>query len=147
MTDSITIEENVVPVTINVIPMHIQYTGPAKTNEYFTASRTTEQFGAKTVDVAFFRGCKLVGEKIPLSNHTGYIMNSTEILSLPKVTEGEYGDDDPFANGDVKTIKSFTPVAQFDEITIFGHDAPAASSNPWGLLDEWNSIADIIHGK
>ncbi|ODV78129.1 ribonuclease H1 small subunit [Suhomyces tanzawaensis NRRL Y-17324] len=134
MSDSIQALEDVPKVVANVLPLHIQYSGPAKANEYFTASRCTEQLGDKTVDVAYFRGSRLVGQESHLGENTGYIVNASESLAHDE-------------EGEVKTIKTYTSVAQFNQLNIFGHDSLAELDNQWSLLNEWVGISHVLHDE
>lgn len=141
MTDVIDISTTE-KVQVNVVPMQIHYNGEANTQEYFTSSRTTETIGDKKVDVAYFRGCKLVGEAHPLKSHTGYLLNASERLARKDNYENDtYGEEE------VITVKTHTPVANFDEIEVFGHDSLVESTNPWALVDGWTNIADILHSE
>ncbi|ABN66441.1 predicted protein [Scheffersomyces stipitis CBS 6054] len=134
MSNTISISE-VPNVIANLVPMHIQYSGPAKTNEYFTPSKTQEDGNTN----AYFRGCKLVGTEITLKNHTGYIINKSETL----VHDPEMADD---GSGDnIKTVSTYSPTAKFETITIYGHDVPADKYNQWRLINEQQDVADILH--
>ncbi|RCK59642.1 hypothetical protein Cantr_07344 [Candida viswanathii] len=109
--------ESTPTVTASLIPMSVQYSGPAKTDDYFTPSKMQEpQPNGPPLDVAYFRGCKLVGKTIDLkeSNLQGYVVNKSEHLVRDE------------ASGDVKTAATFTPLAKFNDLTVYGHDTPVA---------------------
>lgn len=58
-------------VEANLVPVHIQYTGEAKTKEYFT--NTKDKIDGN--DIAYFRGLKLVGRPV---NVNGYLLDSVD---------------------------------------------------------------------
>ncbi|EMG48430.1 hypothetical protein G210_1001 [Candida maltosa Xu316] len=128
--------ESTKDVAASLIPMCVQYSGPANTEEYFTTSKTREtQQDGTTLETAYFRGCKLVGRTIDLSQSKvqGYVINKSEHLVVDEAT------------GDVKTASTYIPVAKFNELTVYGHDTPASSSNQWSLIPEYLSISNIVH--
>ncbi|KAK6454999.1 ribonuclease H2, subunit C [Scheffersomyces xylosifermentans] len=140
MSNTIQINREVPKVTANLVPMHIQYSGPAKTNDYFTPSKTKEVITDKEVEVAYFRGCKLAGEKLELDgNFTGYILNKSETLAR---VEGMA--DDGYGNN-IVTVNTYTPTAQFDDIILYGHDVPEGKNNQYSLINEFKNINDILH--
>lgn len=119
-------------MTANLVPMFIRHNGSADTEKYFTPSKTVQQYAGQDVDVAYFRGCRLVGTKTVFDDYEGYVMNTSESLAQ---------NDD----GSISTIKSYTPIAKFDGIHIYGHDSPPELANQWALVNEWKQISDIIH--
>lgn len=137
MLDVIHTDIDVPTINANIIPCHIQYSGVANTKDYFTPSKKQETTTTgEQVEVSYFRGCKLVGKKVNLSeNYTGYLINKSE--SLATAEEG--------STEEYKTVNTYIPVAKFDEMIIFGHDSPAELTSQWGLINEWKEISDVIH--
>lgn len=135
MTDRIQVKRDVgVPeMTANLVPMLIRHSGCANSDEYFTPSKSIQQYAGQEVDVAYFRGCRLVGTKASYDDYEGYVMTPSESL--------EQSDD----GSNITTAKTYTPVAKFDGIHVFGHDSPAEVANQWALVNEWKLISDIIH--
>ncbi|RLV92272.1 hypothetical protein JA1_003332 [Spathaspora sp. JA1] len=131
--DSVTSE-----VVVSLVPMHIQYTGTAKTQDYFTPSKIRPDTKNEN-HVAYFRGCKLVGNPIDLSSSQlkGYIINKTEHLTRSE------GDDD---QNEITSISNYTPEVAFKELMIYGHDVPVESNNQWSLVPEYSKINNILHG-
>lgn len=146
MPDSIQIPEgDAIPtVAANLLPCHIQYTGDANTETYFTPSKTTEiNENNEVKDVAHFRGLKLVGVTIKLNDlgYTGYLLNKSE--SIEKV-QTEYSEEFE-QEAEIKTVYTHTPVAKFHDLTVYGHDAPVEPSCQWNLIGEWQKLSDVIH--
>ena len=96
--------ESAKEVVASVVPMNIQYSGPANTEDYFAPSKTQEtQPDGTLLDVAYFRGCKLVGKTLELDKYDvkGYVINKSEHLVSDKET------------GEVKTAVTYIPVGNF----------------------------------
>ena len=128
--------ESTPTVTASLLPMSIQYSGPANTNDYFAPSKMQEtEPSGKQFEVAYFRGCKLVGNTIDLkqSNLQGYVVNKVENLVRDEIS------------GEVKTASTFIPVAKFNDLTVYGHDVPAAQNDQWALIPEYISMSNIIN--
>ncbi|KAK6465666.1 ribonuclease H2, subunit C [Scheffersomyces coipomensis] len=136
MSDTIQINNEVPTVIANLVPVHIEYSGPAATKEYFTPSKTSEN----SQDIAYFRGCKFIGDKVDFNDkYTAYIMNKSESLVRVEDNENDYNGDN------VKSVSTYIPIAKFNSINVYGHDTRIAENNQWSLLKEWNEISDIIH--
>lgn len=118
----ITVDESE-KVTAYLVPVHIQHTGDAAVSKYFKP-KTDD---SNTVN-ASFRGVKLSGTNIALDYQGTVIEKTLETI-----------DDDG------KTENNYRVVAQFDLVTIFGHDY-APVSNQFTRVNQWNLVADIIHG-
>lgn len=116
----------------NLVPMHIEYNGPANTEEFFTPSKSLLD---APVTTAYFRGLKLVGTPIPLpKDATAYVLNKEEtIVAAPDTKEG------------FRTSFNYTPVARFSKVTGFGHDSALATNSQYLLMTEWDQISDILH--
>lgn len=128
--------ESTPTVIASLLPMSIQYSGPANTEDYFTPSKMQEtQPNGKQLEVAYFRGCKLVGNTIDLnkSDLQGYVVNKAEHLVR---------DDE---SGEVKSAFTFTSVAKFNELTVYGHDSPVNLNDQWALIPEYVSISNLIN--
>ena len=133
--------DKVVPkVTASLLPMHIQHSGAANTAEYFTPSHTTETLrDGSTISTAFFRGCRLIGKDLNLleQNLQGFVMNSSELL----IREENLED----GTETIKSVKSYTPVATFDKLVLFGHDEEVEPNDQWRLITEFLKISNILH--
>lgn len=140
MSNKIQLNDDATPViNASLLPMHIQYTGPAKTQDYFTPSKMKETRNDGTeIDIAYFRGCKLVGKTIDLKANDvgGYIVNRSEHL-------GRVGNED--GSEDIKSFATFTPTAKFDKLVLYGHDTTVELNNQWGLIPEFLEVSKIIH--
>lgn len=128
------IQINEVPtLEANLLPVHIKYTGPANTKDYFTPTKAYDEVANTTS--AYFRGCKLVGNEVKLpENSTAYIMNKHETMeSAPETPQG------------YRTVNNYVPEAQFKLFKVYGQDTPIPLNSQWFLMSEWNDISDIIH--
>lgn len=137
MSDVINTSEDVPIMHGNIVPCHIQYSGAANTKDYFTPSKKQDTLPTgEQVEVAYYRGCKLVGKNMNISNdYSGYLINKSE--SLARV-EDETSED-------YLTVNTYTPVAKFEEITVYGHDTVPELTSQWGLIQEWKDISEVIH--
>lgn len=124
-------------LSANLVPFHIQYSGPANTKDYFTVTKQVEvQADGTEVEVAYFRGCKLVGVNQELPHgYKGYLMNKNEVLQ----TTGQ-GPDQQFFSA-----KIYNTIGEFDKLIIYGHDQPGDAGSQWATLNEWQELSDIIH--
>ncbi|CUM62947.1 uncharacterized protein PRCAT00000507001 [Priceomyces carsonii] len=140
MTSYIDINNKVPIVEANLVPFHIEYSGPANTAEFFTPSKTTEQIEPdREASVAYFRGCKMVGNEVTYGDrYIGYVVEKSE--KMEKIQE-----DESIESGILKNIDIYTAVAKFKKLVIYGHDAPAEEYNQWALVNEWKEISDIVH--
>ncbi|CAK9441293.1 uncharacterized protein LODBEIA_P51620 [Lodderomyces beijingensis] len=134
-------------VTASLLPMHLQYSGPAKTAEYFTPSHATEtQHDGTQVKTAYFRGCRLVAKEVDLKQceMQGFIVNGTEVL----VREAnEHQEKEEEAGEEViKSVKTFAPTATFDKLVLFGHDEEVESSDQWRMIPEFLEVSKVVHG-
>ncbi|KAI5955259.1 hypothetical protein KGF54_001820 [Candida jiufengensis] len=137
---NITNEESSPKVEVSVLPMHLQYSGPANTKEYFTPSKTKETLNDGTiVDTAYFRGCRLIAKEVTLDQNKmdGFILDKSEALSR------DINEDD--GTETIKTIKNYASIAFFNKLTLYGHDSEIESSNQWSLIPEFIEINNIIH--
>ncbi|KAF6071357.1 hypothetical protein MEM_03605 [Candida albicans L26] len=128
--------ESAKEVVASVVPMNIQYSGPANTEDYFAPSKTQEtQPDGTLLDVAYFRGCKLVGKTLELDKYDvkGYVINKSEHLVSDKET------------GEVKTAVTYIPVGNFQKLTVYGHDTLPSRTNQWSLIPEYLSISNIVN--
>lgn len=143
MTDTIAIIKDVPEVRANLIPMHIQYSGQANTEDYFTPSKNNEKAFSGDCHIAYFRGCKLVGNELGIQKFfDGYLLNHSESL-VNTEAYSEDGGNDTFDN--VKSVKVHAAFAHFDEITIYGHDSLPELDSQWAHINEWKEVSDIIH--
>lgn len=120
----------------SILPVAIQYTGEANTEEYFAPTKTTETRQDKEIKVCYFRGMKLVGLDIVPENKRAFIMNKSEVLTQPLET-----------SDDVQVSNQYTAVGEVDKLTIYGHDTEVPLYSKWLLMDEWQQVSDIIHGS
>lgn len=128
---------------VSLLPMHVQYSGPAKTKEFFSGTKTTENVGSEEREVAYFRGCRLVGDKTNWDGrYQGYIMNKSEAIA-----HSDPSDAEGIANGtaEIRNVKVYSPVAKFDQMTLYGHDNVVESNSQWRTVSEWATISDAIH--
>ncbi|KAG8203238.1 hypothetical protein GWM34_02191, partial [Candida africana] len=128
--------ESAKEVVASVVPMNIQYSGSANTEDYFAPSKTQEtQPDGTLLDVAYFRGCKLVGKTLELDKYDvkGYVINKSEHLVSDKET------------GEVKTAVTYIPVGNFQKLTVYGHDTLPSRTNQWSLIPEYLSISNIVN--
>ncbi|EGW35497.1 uncharacterized protein SPAPADRAFT_48484 [Spathaspora passalidarum NRRL Y-27907] len=128
---------NTQEITASLVPMHIQYTGSAKTQDYFAPSKIRPD----TTDgnhVAYFRGCKLLGNPIDLSSSQlkGYVINKSEHLARSEDEDGQEV---------ITTVSNYTAEVSFKELMVYGHDVPAESDNQWSLIPEYCKINSILH--
>lgn len=135
MASKLSVEGDLPQVTANIVPVNIQYSGYANTTTFFTNSKRTEKLGDAEAEVSYFRGLKLVGEKIDLNTKTGYLISKSELLVQGDAENG----------GEIRSVNQYSAVAKFDELILYGHDTPAPLNNQWKLMNEWDSIADVIH--
>ncbi|KAI5966010.1 hypothetical protein KGF57_000683 [Candida theae] len=125
--------EKIPEVEASLLPMHLQYSGPANTSEYFTPSKTTEkQNDGSEVTTAYFRGCRLVAKEVDLkkSDVKGYLVNKNEAL------QREVNEED--GTEIIKTVKNYCAVASFDKLTFDDEGAnepPLKKSKCTGELD------------
>lgn len=136
----ITCFDKVPKVEASLLPMHLQYSGPANTSNYFTPSKTIEkQNDGSEVKTAYFRGCRLVAKEVNLKdcNVEGCVINKNEVL------QRETNDED--GTELVKTVKNYSAIASFDKMTLYGHDSEIELSNQWSLIPEYLEISSIIH--
>lgn len=110
----------------SLVPIQIQYTGSAQT-KYFSDSRR-DSYGESPHDSrqAYFRGLKLVGEQV---NTSAYIVNKSEAV----VEDG------------TTTVNRYEAVARFETLDVYGHDSLPPKSSQWRLMQEWETVADILH--
>lgn len=144
MSDSIQIPTEIPTVAANILPCHIQHTGSANTKDFFTPSTYTST-DAKEGEVAYFRGLKLVGEKVPLKDlgYTGYVLGKSE-----SVVNASHNEDDILADRteDLTTVHTYVAKAAFDSLKIYGHDMKVEQTDQWRLLSEWSALSEAIHG-
>ncbi|KAK6205123.1 ribonuclease H2 non-catalytic subunit-domain-containing protein [Scheffersomyces amazonensis] len=139
MTDTVNISNDVPEIVANLVPVHIEYSGSANTQEYFTDSKIREDGH----EVAYFRGCKLVGNNVDFANnYTAYVMNKSE--SLIRIQDNGNNEFNGLEET-VKSVNSYNPVGKFTSINVYGHDAPLSQTNQWQLVNEWHDISEIIH--
>lgn len=144
MPDSIKVPEDIPTLSASLLPCHIQYTGEADTETYFTPSKTTEiNENNEKKNIAHFRGLKLVGETTDLKElgYTGFLVNKSEAIERVKQ---DYEQDFDHESA-IKTVFTHTAVAKFNEFTVYGHDAPAEPTNQWKLIGEWQQLSSVIH--
>ena len=133
MKTIVNVEADVPAVTVNILPVKIQYTGPANTKDYFTPSKIIDKSQDRDVTTAYFRGLKLAGETVDLGDKVGYICNSTERLK-------ELAD-----TLDIETVREYSPIAKFDQFTVYGHDSSTSENNKWKMMKEWEAISDAVN--
>ncbi|CAI5759527.1 unnamed protein product [Candida verbasci] len=132
-------------VVASLLPFQIQYNGDINTLDYFTPSKLKESNNNdnKLLDIAYFRGRKLVGETIDLEkiNYMGYI-----------ITKSEYALDNSIENEEnivntemIQTANKFTSVANFDKLTVYGHDSLVKSTDQWNLIPEFIKVNKILN--
>lgn len=136
MASVLSLGEGLPQVVANIVPAHIQYSGPANTATFFGPSKRVEKVGDAEVEVAHFRGLRLVGEKIDLKQNSGYIVSKSEIL-----VRGE-SEEEP----EIRSVNQYSAVAKFNELILYGHEAQAPLGSQWKIMEEWDAIADVIHG-
>lgn len=141
--DNFRVSKAVPEANVSLVPMHIQYSGPANTADYFTDTKSIEKIGNEQREVAYFRGCRLVGDKTDWNGkYHGYIVNKSETIAHADPTDSE-----GIANGtaEIKNVKVFDTVGQFSELTMYGHDNPLELTSQWRMVSEWAEISDAIH--
>lgn len=114
--------------TANIIPAHIQYTGPANTSKFFTPFKATD---AQNNPTAQFRGLRLVGSEIQLPNHQAHVFSTSEQLVLE--------------DGDMKIQNNYISLAKIDKLVVYGHDGVPAKSSLLMTLLEWAEVANVLH--
>lgn len=144
MSDSIQIPLETPKVAANIVPCHIQYTGAANTKDFFTPSKYTSK-DAREGEIAYFRGLKLVGETLPLSDlgYTGYVVNKSESVVSAARDEEDVAAD---RTEDLTTVHTYVAEASFDSVVIYGHDTTVELADQWRLLAEWKELSEAIHG-
>ncbi|KAK9234080.1 ribonuclease H2, subunit C [Lipomyces kononenkoae] len=110
-----------------------------------------------SIHQAYFRGRKLVGKKLVLSEgYKGFILPEAPSLSnLPLQTTSSYlyadGDDNDDEEEDElhEQEHKWAPEAEFNELFVWDHDfVPDDTSNPWiAGINEWISFTNRIHGE
>lgn len=133
MTSQINVCNQVPLVRVNILPIAIQYTGPAETDKFFTTSVSLDVEGHKKVHTSQFRGLKLVGEEVNLRGKLGYILSSSEFM----VQDTQLGEP--------MMAKQYSALARFDTINVYGHDNTVPLTSKWKLMREWDEIAQTIH--
>lgn len=134
MASSISVPDALPEVTVNVVPCRIHYSGPAKTAEYFTPSKSNEVVGGRVQHIAQFRGLRLVGESIPIGDKKGYFVSKSELLVPAPEEESGF-----------TTTNQYVAEAQFDELCVYGQDSLVALTSQWKLMSEWEAIAEVLH--
>lgn len=135
MPDTINVHKEVSTVEVNLIPMHIQYSGPANTAEFWDTSKADEtNHDGHVVKSAYFRGCRLLLTQVPL-DYDGVIVNKSEGL--------DRDDENP---ENVVSVNRYESVARFNTLNVYGHDAIPDPFDQWLLVNEWKAISDVIHG-
>ncbi|EGV63501.1 hypothetical protein PSN45_004753 [Yamadazyma tenuis] len=132
--DSINITPDVPKYKAHVVPCKIHYTGPAKTQDYFTPSKEVDS--STNTHICYFRGCKFMGKPIDIETYSGYILNKSEVLA-----RGDY----PEAPEDFKIVNNYTAIGRFDELTVYGHDRVIKSTDKYMLMEEWEKLSGVIH--
>lgn len=135
MTSKIVIGGDGPEFAVNVVPCSIHYTGDANTATFFKPSKKQINQGDNHVVTAQFRGLKLVGDQIDISNKNGQILTSSEILV----------NDPSKSDGDISIVKQYSAIGNFRELNVYGHDNPLSQNSKWKMLDEWEKIAEAIH--
>lgn len=130
MCSKIIITDSVPEVRASIVPMLIQYTGEANTEDFYTASRRTKDGTSE----AQFRGLRLLGQTLDIGNKNAFVLASSEYLV-----------QDPSDPENIQTAKQYAPVAKIKDFTIFGHDSFAPLNSKWKLMSEWDTVADAIH--
>lgn len=134
MVDTIKVKERIPTFSANIVPFYIQHTGPANTKFFFSQSRKTEKVNDQEAEVAYFRGCKLVGKKLKLQeNYRGYLLNMHE-----NVEEAE-------ESGNMRMTRNYETIANFDDLILYGQDDYPESSDQWNMVGEWQAISEAIH--
>lgn len=135
MPDTVNVHSEIPMVEVNLIPMHIQYSGPANTSQFWATSKTDEiDHNDHVVKSAYFRGCRLLLTQVSL-DYDGVIVDKTEGL--------DRDDENP---ENVVSVNRYESVARFSNLNVYGHDATPDPSDQWLLVNEWKGINDVIHG-
>lgn len=111
----------------HIVPCQIHYSGPAKTQEYFTPSKA--QQGSN--NVAFFRGCKFVGRRLDISKYDAYLLDKSESLA----SDGDY----------YKMVNSYTTVGRLESLLFYEQDRLPLITSKYMLMTEWEKLSNIIH--
>lgn len=135
MPDTINVNTDVPVVEVSLIPMHIQYSGPASTGEFWATSKGEESsHNGQLINSAYFRGCRLLSTQVPL-DYDGIVVSKSEGL--------DRDDNDPAT---VTSVNRYHSVARFNTLNLYGHDTVIDPSDQWLLVNEWKAISDVIHG-
>lgn len=136
---------------VNILPCKIHRNGPSKVTKRFW-SPTVEEDGSKT---AYFRGRKLRGRqvKLPKSYHGLAVIKTDQVLpetvkQPQEAALGQFADDEDAAENDAQAepVKILKEAANFDMITVWGHDRlPAVDDNFVKGIEEWIAFAEAIH--
>ena len=132
--DSLISEGDIPTLQANIMPFSLRHNGEIDTRQFFAPTRRSETYMNEDVLTCHFRGLKLVGRPLEFENRTAYVINRSE-----SVSQGE--------NDCSNTSKLYVAVAKAKPITIFAHDTVPSSHDKWCLINEWNTIANIIHGE
>ncbi|KAF7512966.1 hypothetical protein GJ744_011232 [Endocarpon pusillum] len=137
---------------VNVLPCRIHRNGPSKVTKRCWCP-TTEEDGSKTV---YFRGRKLRGRQIKLpKRYRGLTVIRTD-ETLPVASDEAqttlhkqpYEDEEDMLEyeSQAEPVKILKEEANFDAITVWGHDRlPAADDSFLKGIEEWVAFAEAIH--
>ncbi|KAK9366020.1 ribonuclease H2 non-catalytic subunit-domain-containing protein [Lipomyces kononenkoae] len=115
--------------------------------------RRQENSSAESLSVheAYFRGRKLVGKRLVLSEgYKGFILPEAQSLSsVPSQAQPSYLDDEEDEEELHEQEHQWKADGEFSELFVWDHDfAPDDVSNPWiAGINEWISFTSWIHGE
>ena len=123
-------------IIAHVLPCHINYSGPAPVEEFFTSTIRQGE--------AYFRGRKLLGNGTVLpENYIGTIVDSSKpsetVQSRPHRPDEEEEED-----GELEELSQWTAKAQFKTLVQYQH-AETFTESPAALLTEWIALAKVLH--
>lgn len=136
MGSKVTYTEDLPKYEGSILPVAIQHAGEANTSEFFTPSKSTETREDKEVKTCYFRGLKMVGKDLELPNKRVFVMEKSEFLT-----------QNPEKEDQVDVANQYAAIAEVDKLCLYGHDTEAPLYSKWGLMNEWNKVANIIHGR
>ncbi|KAJ6443132.1 ribonuclease H2 non-catalytic subunit [Purpureocillium lavendulum] len=133
----------------NLLPCRIHHNGPVDpVSSYWNPDHTQS-----SASEAYFRGRKLQGKKVPVPDqYEGVVVERKQpqgnAMSLDPQSQGQTaGGADADADIDTTERGAMHVTAQFDEVTVWFHQAAADSaSDPYiRSIEEWLHVADQIH--
>ncbi|KAF2162738.1 hypothetical protein M409DRAFT_26975 [Zasmidium cellare ATCC 36951] len=128
-------------ITPNILPAKIHHNGPIPTPKRYWNPQP--QSTSPNEQEVYFRGRKLLGQKIPLpEKYEGVVLQKTD-KTLPVQKKDEDGDGEDEEDVEVKIMEQN---GKFSEIVVLGHEVvPGEEDDYQKGIEEWVGFAEAIH--